>query len=239
VVLHIAQSLIESLRRRSGQHQLEQEQKNRRISELEQAIEGSAPRSDCPEGYLPNKKWRAPVLTIPIQDGASEPAAWVKKYPDGRVACLPEEWTLHSVPYIAEIFAAPFTDTQNDDEDTDHLPPVYPLPPWIYELLKGPAVHFDRLREEVDKIADWGLQAEIRRFRELEHFITDTHRQLDLLQAQLRGAKQAQEGCQGRLELARLERVVSSLRTLPNMGKRGFGEFRQDNAWKKKKGPNQ
>jgi hypothetical protein len=69
--------------------------------------------------------------------------------------------------------------------------------------------------------------AEIQCFHELEHSILNTQSRIDLLQAQLRGTKQAQNTSQGRLEAAHLDRTVSNLCTLPNMGRRNFGKFRQ------------
>src|SRR5712671_3581208 len=70
--------------------------------------------------------------------------------------------------------------------------------------------------------------AEIQRFRELEHSIIDTQCRIDFLQAQVWGAKQAQNASQVRLAATRLDRTVGNLRTLPNMGRRNFGEFRQN-----------
>jgi hypothetical protein len=234
IVIQIAKGLISTLRRRAEETRQEREQKDLRIRDLEQIVEGSAPRSSPPEGYVKNTNYRAPFFTIPIQDGYSQPAYWVQKAPDGRVAGLPEIWSENDQPYIGEIYAPPFDATQNNHEDTDdrdpypeHADPTLPLPPWLHELLKGPAVQFDKLRKEVDEHENWGVQAEIRRFREMELFIIDTQRRLDLLHAELRGARQAQEASQGRLELAKLDKTMSHLRTLPNMGKRGFGEYRQ------------
>ena len=92
----------------------------------------------------------------------------MQKYPDGRVAGLPELWTNNDTPYIGEIYAPPYDATKNNNEDTDdrdpypeHANPALPLPPWLHEFLKGPAVQFDKLRKEVDENENWGVQAEI------------------------------------------------------------------------------
>jgi hypothetical protein len=101
------------------------------------------------------------------------------------------------------------------------------MQPWLLKLLTGPTNHYNTLYKEAQKQVNWEVLAEIQHFRKLEHSILDTQSRIDLLQAQLRGTKQAQNTSQGCLEAAHLDRSTSNLLTLPNMGRRNFGEFRQ------------
>src|SRR5712672_2621812 len=107
------------------------------------------------------------------------------------------------------------------------------MQPWLLELLTGPTNHYNMLYKEVQKQVNWEVLAEIQRFCELEHSILNTQSRIDLLQAQIRGDKQAQNASQGRLEATRLDRTVANLRTLPNMGRQNFREFRQNSQKKK------
>jgi len=140
---------------------------------------------------------------------------------DGRVAAYPKEYTIADQPFICEIYAG-LRGADDSDED-----PILPMQPWLLELLTGPTNHYNTLYKEAQKWVNWEVLAEIQRFRKLEHSILDTQSCIDLLQAQLRGTKQAQNASQGCLEAVRLDRSASNLRTLPNMGRRNFGKFRQ------------
>ena len=181
----------------------------------------------APDGYVENDDSRAPNLNIPVQDGYFQPAHWVKQLDNGQVAALPKEYTIADIPYICDIYASLHG---ADDSDED---PILPMQPWLLELLTGPTNNFNTLYKEAQRRVNWETLAEIQRFRELEHSINDTQCRITFLQAQVRGARQAQNASQGRLEATRLDRTVGNLRTLPNMGRRNFGEFRQNSQKRK------
>jgi hypothetical protein len=107
------------------------------------------------------------------------------------------------------------------------------MQPWLLELLTSPTNNYNTLYKEAQKQVNWETLAEIQRFHELEHSILDMQSHINYLQAQIRGAKQAQNAFQGRLEATRLDRTIANLRTLPNMGRHNFGEFRQNSQKRK------
>jgi hypothetical protein len=192
------------------------------IRELEQTLEGFLPVFDAPDGYVENDDSHAPNLNIPVQDGYFQPAHWVKQLDDGRVAALPKEYTIADTPFICDIYAR-LHGANDSDED-----PILPMQPWLLKLLTGPTNNYNTLYKEAQKRVNWETLAEIQRFRELEHSILDTQSRIDFLQAQVRGTKQAQNTSQGCLN-----RTVANLCTLPNMGRRNFGEFRQNSQKRK------
>jgi hypothetical protein len=223
----LSQSLITTIQKHTREVRQTNDAKDAHIRELEQTLGGFLPVFEAPDGYLENDDSRAPNLNIPIQDGYYQPAHWVKQLDNGQVAALPKEYTIADIPYICDIYAHLHG---ADDSDED---PILPMQPWLLELLTGPTNAFNALYKEAQKRSNWETLAEIQRFRELEHTIIDTQSRINFLQAQVRGAKQAQNASQGRLEASRLDRTVANLRTLPNMGQRNFGEFRQSSQKRK------
>src|SRR6266446_3266241 len=83
--------------------------------------------SQPPEGYVENG--RLTTFTIPCGGGLSNPAKWVKKLDDGRVAGYTTEDGPHDLPHVCEIYASPKYTAD----------PAEPLPHWIHETLQGPA----------------------------------------------------------------------------------------------------
>jgi hypothetical protein len=224
---NLSQSLITTIQKHTKEVRLTNDTKDACIRKLEQTLGGFLPIFVALDGYMENDDSRAPNLNIPIQDGYYQPAHWVKQLDDGRVAALPREYTMADLPFICDIYAR----LQGaDDSDKD---PILPMQPWLLELLTGPTNNYNTLYKEAQKRVNWETLAEIQCFRELEHSILDTQSQIDFLQAQVRGAKQAQNTSQGCLEATRLDRTVSNLRTLPNMGRRNFREFRQNSQKRK------
>jgi hypothetical protein len=216
-VTDIARGLIRTLKQQEREHQEDQEQWSREHNTQGEELEflrarlvdycATLPTEECPDGYMLNRDGQCPGFAIPIQDGMWEPAHWVKQLPDGHVAGLPKEHGPDEVPWVQQIYATPY-----DDGDNDYV--VLPMPHWLLELLKGPAVAYATLEKAVGKDGDWGLYSDIRMYRELEHHHADKQLQLNLLQTQLKRIKQSQEAALRRLEMARLEQRVSILRTL-------------------------
>src|SRR6266403_1699051 len=83
--------------------------------------------SQPPEGYVENG--RLTTFTIPCGGGLANPAKWVKKLDDGRVAGYTTEDGPHDLPHVCEIYASPKYTAD----------PAEPLPHWIHETLQGPA----------------------------------------------------------------------------------------------------
>src|SRR6266403_2155803 len=74
--------------------------------------------SQPPPGYVENG--RLPTFTIPVGGGLSNPAKWVKKLDDGRVAGYTAEDGPHDLPHVCEIYATPKYTAD----------PAEPLPHW-------------------------------------------------------------------------------------------------------------
>src|SRR6266436_6656646 len=83
--------------------------------------------SQPPDGYVENGCLT--TFTIPCGGGLSNPAKWVKKLDDGRVAGYSAEDSPHDLPHVCEIYASPKYTAD----------PAEPLPHWIHETLQGSA----------------------------------------------------------------------------------------------------
>jgi hypothetical protein len=216
-VTDIARGLIRTLKQREREHREDRKQWSRERNTQGEELEflrarlvdyrTTLPTEECPEGYVLNRDGRCPGFTIPVQDGMWQPAHWVKQLPDGCVVGLPKEHGPDEVPWVQQIYVTPY-----DDGDDDYV--VLPTPHWLLELLKGPAVAYATLEKAAHEDGDWGLYSDIRMYRKLEHHHADKQLQLNLLQTQLKGIKQSQDAALRRLEMARLEKQVSILRTL-------------------------
>src|SRR6266446_3993210 len=155
--------------------------------------------SQPPTGYVQNG--RLPTFTIPVGGGLSNPAKWVKKLDDGRVAGYTAEDGPHNLPHVCEIYATPKYTAD----------PAEPLPHWIRETLQGSAPAYAAFLDAVKATDDWGLEADVMRFRALDEHVLSYKAQLDRTHSELKGAIIARDQCQGRLECARLGDQVSHL----------------------------
>src|SRR6266478_3272114 len=146
--------------------------------------------SQPPDGYVQNG--RLPTFTIPCGGGLSNPAKWVKKLDDGRVAGYSTEDGPHNLPHMCEIYASPKYTAD----------PAEPLPHWVHETLQGPAPGYAALLDAVKATDDWGLEADVIRFRTLDERIIAYKAQLDRTHSELKSTIIAQDQCQGWLECA-------------------------------------
>src|SRR6266446_6111197 len=153
--------------------------------------------SQPPAGYVENG--RLPTFTIPVGGGLSNPAKWVKKLDDSRVAGYTAEDGPHDLPHVCEIYATPKYTAD----------PAEPLPHWIHETLQGSAPAYAAFLDAVKATDDWGLEADVMRFHALDERVLAYKAQLDRTHGKLKGAIVARDQCRGRLECARLgERVL-------------------------------
>ena len=137
----------------------------------------------------------------------------------------PRSYNPQDTPFIAEIYASPY---EGDDDGI-----TLPTPSWLLEMLKGNGALFTRLADEVKHDGDWGLLAEIIRFHELEHHKVNIAARLDLLYAEQRGLRQAQDLCLSRLEQARLDQRTSALHTVtPGVNQRRFQPSQLRQHWR-------
>ncbi len=146
--------------------------------------------SRLPEGYVENG--HLTTFTIPCSGGLSNPAKWVKKLDDGRVAGYSTEDGPHDLPHVCEIYASPKYTAD----------PAEPLPHWIHETLQGPAAGYAALLDAVKATDDWGLEADVMRFRALNERVIAYKAQLNRTHGELKSTIIAQDQCQGWLECA-------------------------------------
>jgi hypothetical protein len=209
--IQIGQGLCETIRRQETAHQAEQHEHEARREEvefLEARLADYLPRRRAPEGYERNDLGKARGFLLPTKDDLYVPTYWIKQLPDGRVAGLPAEYSPSQEPYVTEVYAVP----EIQDEDDPY--PVVPLSPWFVDILKGAAVSYATLQRALLEEDDWTLTAEVARYRDCEHHIQDAELRIRHLHAQKRGFEEAQDACKGRMELARVERKVSDMRSL-------------------------
>src|SRR6266403_95542 len=155
--------------------------------------------SQPPTGYVENG--RLPTFTIPVGGGLSNPAKWVKKLDDGRVAGYTAEDGPHDLPHVCEIYASPKYTAD----------PAEPLPHWIHETLQGSAPAYAAFLDAVKATDDWGLEANVMRFRTLDERVLAYKAQLDRTHGELKSMIIAQDQCRGHLECACLAERVSHL----------------------------
>src|SRR5712672_3595643 len=182
----LSQSLITTIQKHTKEVRLTNEAKDTHIAKLEQTLGGFLPVFVAPDSYEENDNTRAPNLNIPIQDGYYQPAHWVKQLDDGRVATLSKEYTIADQPFICDIYA------RLQGADNSNKDPILPMQLWLLELLTSPTNNYNTLYKEAQKQTNWETLVEIQHFRKLEHSILDTQNRINLLQAQVWGAKQAQ-----------------------------------------------
>src|SRR6266436_4387810 len=155
--------------------------------------------SQPPEGYIENG--RLTTFTIPCRGGLSNPAKWVKKLDDGRVAGYTAEDSPHDLLHVCKIYASPKYTAD----------PAEPLPHWIHETLQGSAPGYTAFLDAVKATDDWGLEADIMRFRTLNKHVIAYKAQLDHTHGELKSTIIARDQCQGRLECTRLSERISHL----------------------------
>jgi hypothetical protein len=219
-IMHIAQGLLATIRKREADHRSEMdgwcEQMAVQKIRFKEALARAQPTENQPEGYVRNVEGRAPNFIIPVEDGYFQPAWWVKQLADGRVVGLLKLHELDQTPHIAKVYA----ECDGDDDDEN---PVLPMPPWVLALFKGSTTMYAALTQQTREKGDWPLQAKVARYRELEVSLVNTKLRIEHLQAERRGMQEAQEASCAHLELARLDRKVSNLRTMaPDTHNRGF-----------------
>ena len=82
---------------------------------------------------------------------------------------------------------------------------------------------FAQLSQLVARKGDWGMQAEVARYRTLECRVQDYEIRIAQMQAELATFKQAKDLSQARLEAAKLDKMVSELRYVGRWERGGPG----------------
>jgi hypothetical protein len=230
----IANGLLSTCRKRNREYAQDTDEYRRQISSLEREVaylrrdiergirEGPDDLPErAPEGYIPNDE-RYPSLVVPAGNGLYRPAKWVKRLDDGRVAMLGSAFGPADEPHITEIFATPAP---------AHMRPLEPMPLWFRQLLSGPGTLFAQLRVEAADLDDWGILADIVRFRQHDDELGSLYARIDHLQNALDATKYARGLAQSRLEAAQVHKRLDYLEGHAG----GHPLSRPRSAWKKRR----
>jgi hypothetical protein len=148
----------------------------------------------APEGFQANNG-RLPHFTVPVDEGVTQAVRWVQLLHDGRAAGYLAEDGPSSDPYVTDLYARPA-----------NLGPgvgIESIPAWFRRLLHGSMHQFSQLRDAARRYdADWGVYADILRYRELDDQTSWLREELDVVTSELRAAMEAREACETRLVAA-------------------------------------
>ena len=130
----------------------------------------------------------------------------------------------HNHPYITDVYAAP-------KYDTNH--PFVPMPLWFRHLLTGPSPLFDQLRDLAADLDDWGVLANVLRFREYDDDVARTQACIEQYQTEYNTLKLGRSLIQSRLEAAQVHTQMGHLEALHS----GHPRTRPHGAWRKRATP--
>ena len=187
----IAKALLKTLKQREENHRVEVQGLNDRINRLEDLVqEHNETFERCPEGYVLNTKY--PALTINIGNGLQREVKWVKQLEQGTVACYTEEDGPRDTPHIVKVYAQPCASAE----------PIEPLPVWLEGILLGPSAAFNTLVEAARDLDDWGIHADLLRYREIDASWQEAEGEERKWEAHANAFALAKNLCKSRLEAA-------------------------------------
>src|SRR5258708_3053025 len=137
---------------------------------------------------------RLPETTIPCGRNAGQLAKWVRRPPDGRPLLYAEDDGPGDQPYAIELFA---------ELDISDETPAQSLPRWLLDALTGPSAAFHTVHSAAEATLDWGLQAELLHYRDLDQKAKAINDSISNLEAEVSGVLAEQRLALGRLKGAR------------------------------------
>src|SRR5712692_5520724 len=147
----------------------------------------------APVGFSINAG-QLPDATVPCGRNAGQLAKWVRRLPDGRALLYAEDDGPGDQPYAIELYA-----TLDLSDDT----PAQSLPRWLLDALTGPSAAFHTVRTAADATLDWGLYADLLRYRDLDQKAKAINDSISNLEAEVQGVLADQRLALGCLEGAR------------------------------------
>src|SRR6201999_2206879 len=193
--------LVSTIQHRERLHDRERKDWEAKVNILQQRLKGleKGQQDEPPEGYKPVNGHIA--TTIPIGEGYSIEAKWVKKLDDGRAAILgghePNE-----EPYIIDVNAAV--------DYTSDLP-VEGLPHCFLNMLIGLASHYYTLCDALRELDDWTPLAEVQRYHRLNREHSELQQEIRRLTVAREALEETIDTCRFRLEAARVPQRVAHL----------------------------
>src|SRR5712692_459746 len=128
---------------------------------------------------------------IPCGQNTGQLAKWVRCLPDGRALLYAEDDRPGDQPYAIELFA---------ELDISDETPAQSLPRWLLDALTGPSAAFHTIRSAAEATLDWGLQAELLRYRDLDQKAKAINNSISDLGAEVSGVLAEQRLALGRLK---------------------------------------
>jgi hypothetical protein len=186
----IAYGLVSTVHRCEVAHALETKECNETNQALQKKLKAYMDKIDCdfflpgcPDGYKPNDGHISTL--IPVGEGFSVPAKFVRLRDDGRVLLLPGK-EQNEGPYAADLYLSPDYSSQDVAE---------PIPIWFNTLLNGPTPAFHTLCRAVADLDDWNATAEIEQFRHQDDQLRHLCDELAIIQAKVHLAEDDLTAC--------------------------------------------
>src|SRR5216684_5357358 len=201
--IEVAEGLTATIKNRESFHHLRVLLLQEQITRLRERVNHQPTDNDvteerprfmaAPVGFSINAG-QLPNTTLPCGRNAGQLAKWVRCLPDGRALLYAEDDGPGDQPYAIELFAG-----LDISDDT----PAQSIPRWFLDGLTGPSAAFHTIRAAAEATFDWGLHAELLRYRELDQKAKAIHDSISNLEAEVQGILADQRLALGHLEGAR------------------------------------
>jgi hypothetical protein len=202
----IAYGLVSTVHRRKVAHALETKERDKTNRVLQNKLKAYVDKIDrdfflpgCPDGYEPNDG-RVSTL-IPVGEGFSVPAKYVRLRDDGRVLLLPGK-EQNKEPYAVDLYLSPDYSSQDVAE---------PIPIWFNTLLNGPTPAYHTLHRAIADLDDWNATTKVEWFCCQDDRLRHLHDELAIIQAKVHLAEDDLAATRYRIEAARIPSHIPNL----------------------------
>src|SRR5229473_1326070 len=212
VLRGIINAMAEGVRRSDARHTRETELLEEALDDLQRMsiprnyLDTKRPFEEAPPGYKENQG--EVDLDLPCKDGTRRVAKWIKRLDGGKVAGYLTDNAPGDLPLIMDLYAP--REYYNDDDDQ----PPGALPIWFLSALVGSGTTFATLRHAFDQLPtnNWSFVAEINRYQAMDEQCQSLSAQINLIQQEMEMARMERSLSKGRLEAAKANQYVHSLR---------------------------
>jgi hypothetical protein len=186
---------------------------------LDQYARDSDDGVECPRGFEENRG-RIPNFFI-LVDGIRMQARYIKRQDDTTILGTAGR---SDDPIFAYELKAQAMLTADDYENED----VVPIPNWFLPLIRASSPVFPLVIQRANQLQDWGLNAELHRYHNLDTRLQEITRQRQVLEAEEESIRTQGQYCRLRLEAARAPQRLADLEALdaPHMR---FNPYEPDN----------
>jgi len=174
-----------------------------KVKRLESMVEGYAETYErAPDRYVRNTMY--PDLKIPVGEGAYTEAYWVTPAHDGYVQAYSQNHGPLDAPFSLPIYAQAVYSAE----------PTEPIPAWFHQLLTGTPMIYANLTKAAHQLDDWGIAADIARYRKLDDDLSCINAEIDRLNSEVDATRITKTICEGRLELAHAPKQLGHMECL-------------------------